>query len=550
MNIRIAYAAKIAVLLILLGLGVAKGAEVTKESYTITMKDGTVLVGAVQINRVKFNASYGSVDVSLGEILTFNDGFLTLADGTKLKGTFPSGSLDLVTTRGTLNLMFESIVSIAKASAVATTPATATTAASGPPAASTVSAANLVGKVIDCFGKALPGASVMVKNSRFVTTTDNQGNYSLGYVPGKIQVSFTKQGYYETGLTFEISAPAAYPVQDLCMFKVLPSQGILFIGDTDYIKSTSSVNIKQRQGSGPASRQEMEYDYYVTGQPVALAGLHADLSFVINAPNRSAITGMTTADPNLGVALFRVQPGGLFFRKTEAGFGGVLGSQSSGERLKVGTVSGVGDMFRLWKGRLDPGLYALTMEVEDMGGGSFGDPCFFFQVTSPTPNGTAETRTQPPAQRNSSGSSPTANSQETHAQPPPQRTPFEELTFSVPQANLFQNNVKDFAFPYDKVWDAVSKVLTEQKENVTKSDMEKGILMTDVTKHGVLGFGNYDQYCLLLERVNDTSTRVNLKLLRFELAVAGQKVPSDQDAVTSKAQAFLDKISTKLQTGK
>ncbi len=392
MNIRIAYAAKIAVLLILLGLGVAKGAEVTKESYTITMKDGTVLVGAVQINRVKFNASYGSVDVSLGEILTFNDGFLTLADGTKLKGTFPSGSLDLVTTRGTLNLMFASIVSIGKASAIANTPATTTTAASGPPAASTVSAANLVGKVIDCFGKALPGASVMVKNTRFVTTTDNQGNYSLGYVPGKIQVSFTKQGYYETGLTFEISAPAAYPVQDLCMFKVLPSQGILFIGDTDYIKSTSSVNVKQRQGSGPASRQEMEYDYYVTGQPVALAGLDADLSFVINAPNRSAITGMTTTDPNLGVALFRVQPGGFFFRKTEAGFGGVLGSQSSGERLKVGTVSGVGDMFRLWRARLDPGLYALTMEVEDMGGGSFGDPCFFFQVTSSGP--TSHTTTE------------------------------------------------------------------------------------------------------------------------------------------------------------
>jgi hypothetical protein len=94
----------------------------TTDKYTVAMKDGTVLVGTIQIHGVKFNASYGAIDVNLGEIVTFNDGFLTLADGSKLKGGFSGGTVVLETSRGEMSLPFESVVSIAKRSATANPP--------------------------------------------------------------------------------------------------------------------------------------------------------------------------------------------------------------------------------------------------------------------------------------------------------------------------------------------------------------------------------------------------------------------------------------------
>jgi hypothetical protein len=94
----------------------------TTDNYTITMKDGTVVVGAIQIRKVKFSASYGAVEVNLNDVMTFNDGFLTLNDGSKLKGSFSSGNLTLKTTRDEMNLPFESITSITKPSTVASMP--------------------------------------------------------------------------------------------------------------------------------------------------------------------------------------------------------------------------------------------------------------------------------------------------------------------------------------------------------------------------------------------------------------------------------------------
>ena len=86
-------------------------------NYSISMEDGTVLVGLIESKGVKFNTSYAAVDVSLGDIVSFSGGFLTLADGSKLKGTFAAGYLALKSTGGKLNLEFESITSIARPTA-------------------------------------------------------------------------------------------------------------------------------------------------------------------------------------------------------------------------------------------------------------------------------------------------------------------------------------------------------------------------------------------------------------------------------------------------
>jgi len=46
--------------------------------------------------------------------MTFNDGFLTLNDGSKAERNFANGNLGLETARGEMNLPFESITRITR----------------------------------------------------------------------------------------------------------------------------------------------------------------------------------------------------------------------------------------------------------------------------------------------------------------------------------------------------------------------------------------------------------------------------------------------------
>jgi hypothetical protein len=158
-------------------------APTTTNSYNVIMKDGTVLVGGIQIKEVKFIASYGPIEVNLNDVITFNDGFLTLNDGTKLKGTFVDGNLGLKTTRGQMNLPFASITSISIPSASASQVSTATATSSSIP--SLGNGANLTGKEVESFSKMLTvedikeliGASV--KSDAIQTQIENsQSKYS------------------------------------------------------------------------------------------------------------------------------------------------------------------------------------------------------------------------------------------------------------------------------------------------------------------------------------------------------------------------------------
>ena len=88
----------------------------------------------------------------------------------------------------------------------------------------------------------MAGASIAVEHTRFSTITDDQGSYSLGYVPGKIQVSFSKAAYYSGGLTFEIATPSTYPVQNVTLVKEPPfDNGMFFIGDNGYVTNNGSL---------------------------------------------------------------------------------------------------------------------------------------------------------------------------------------------------------------------------------------------------------------------------------------------------------------------
>src|ERR1017187_8766693 len=340
----------------------------TEDNYNVTMNDGTVLVGTVQIKKVAFTASYGATDVSLGDIGSFSGGFLTLTDGSKLKGSFSSGNLTLETARGEMNLPFSSISSIIKSSLLPTAIA-ATPAPASPTISSSGNGASLTGKVFDCFGKPLAGVSVSVQNTRFSATTDAQGNYSLGYVPGAILVSYSKTGYYATSLTFQIATPSLYPVQDLILFKELPAKGIFFIGENDYVKSVNSIQLKNLESKQFSwANANTENQHFITGAPLLIKPAN-DFRFVFN--NKSSDSPATTV-------LFRVQPGSPFVRRVQYGIGNI---KFLGDQIKSGPVLQVGN-FDLWTGHLDAGFYVFVTqynpELDNFT--SFGEPCLYFRV--------------------------------------------------------------------------------------------------------------------------------------------------------------------------
>ena len=64
----------------------------------------------------------------------------------------------------------------------------------------------VTGEVLDGFGKPLPGATVTIAQTTFATTTDNGGRYAVEYVPGKVLVTVTKEGYTSQNLALDMRA--------------------------------------------------------------------------------------------------------------------------------------------------------------------------------------------------------------------------------------------------------------------------------------------------------------------------------------------------------
>lgn len=68
---------------------------------------------------------------------------------------------------------------------------------------------------------------------------------------------------------------------------------------------------------------------------------------------------------------------------------------------------------------------------------------------------------------------------------------------------------------FDAVWARVIEVLTQNKEKIGQVDKTRGVVITDQTRHG--GFSaSFDKYCVVVEAVTPTSSRVTVKTLSYK----------------------------------
>jgi hypothetical protein len=400
----------------------------TKDNYNVTMNDGTVLVGAIQIKKVAFTASYGATDVSLADVVSLSGGFLTLNDGTKLKGGFSSGNLTIETAHGEMNVPFESIASVIKSSGIVTSAPDISISGEPPPSA-----------------------------------------------------DWNDPKMLHLSLDAVIAHPDKYIGKT---FRFIGGIGRTSVGDG---KDAKVFQFVERNALG--DRKEII---------VLFGGFYDRASKSIDGKEKIRILA----------------------NQANESFGG------QGFTL-IATVQEFSDTFQ---------PYINLIDFRENG-----------------ENGLQSTPAKPSAVVNPSETVPTTENKVSTATP---QTPFDKLTAKVPNANLFANHTKEYAFSYDQVWGAVSSLIAAQKETVLQSDKNAGILTTAVTRHGLIGFPSYDRYCLLVEKVNDTSTKVTLKVLRYYMDFAGQHGPPNtlepqkKEFANSKAEEFLDKVNTRLQTEK
>lgn len=86
--------------------------EMSAWAAQVKLKDGTLIVGEIQQDKLKWRTSYGDIDIDIKEIVSIADGKITLKDGTIFRGHIAGPQLIIKTRYGDLNINTENIVSI------------------------------------------------------------------------------------------------------------------------------------------------------------------------------------------------------------------------------------------------------------------------------------------------------------------------------------------------------------------------------------------------------------------------------------------------------
>lgn len=149
-----------------------------------------------------------------------------------------------------------------------------------------------------------------------------------------------------------------------------------------------------------------------------------------------------------------------------------------------------------------------------------------------------------------------ADTSAVRAQPAPQVT-LASLTADVQNNQLFEDHSKTLSCGFEAAWQAVTKLLSQQGDKIIRSEEANGVIVTDLSRHGVVGFPSYLQYYIVLERQGDNSTRLNLKLFEYYRDAKSRSsfgqvnlLPERNKFTAKKAQQFLDKIEAALGKAK
>jgi len=148
------------------------------------------------------------------------------------------------------------------------------------------------------------------------------------------------------------------------------------------------------------------------------------------------------------------------------------------------------------------------------------EPCARYDAleSSSGPGRQAKAPTSPDPARPSPGAGKPA--------PDPGQTTLETLTRALVDAKSFAAKDKLFPVAFDAVWTTALQVFSETgdplegfgSDRIATADRERGVLITRPSLHSrTLGASFQRQYVILIERFSDTSTRVGVKGLCYDI---------------------------------
>ena len=120
----------------------------------------------------------------------------------------------------------------------------------------------LTGQVVDGFDNALKDVEIKIKGTKFATKTDENGQYRIGYHPGKVEISFGKKGYGTQKFSLNIRDTKEVPMRKLSLWK-LPESGGMFLVRIDDYKKIEKRNYFSK-------RDDNSISFYAKGDPTKI----------------------------------------------------------------------------------------------------------------------------------------------------------------------------------------------------------------------------------------------------------------------------------------
>ena len=120
----------------------------------------------------------------------------------------------------------------------------------------------LTGQVVDGFDKVVKDVEVKIKGTKFTAKTDENGQYRIGFNPGKLVILFRKKGYAKQTSSLNIRENSVVPMPKLTFWKYPESGGVFLIRMEDYKKfEYATFN---------SERDDNHVSFYVKGGPTKI----------------------------------------------------------------------------------------------------------------------------------------------------------------------------------------------------------------------------------------------------------------------------------------
>jgi hypothetical protein len=211
--------------------------------------------------------------------------------------------------------------------------------------------ARIEGTVVDASERPLTGVTVSIDGSDFSDTTDEDGGYSLQYVPGDIKVNLSKQGYSSASFKLNLAVESVYPAARIDLFEIPKEQGMFLISNQGYINvSRSVINV-------------LEEDRGFSWNKPGIVNTYSFEKCSVPRVPQGKVRFIDTDE--VDQTLLRADSEGLLFRFMVVG----LNSKNEGLQIVSETSRELAPNVYLRESELTPGLYAIAAVTKGLGDG-------------------------------------------------------------------------------------------------------------------------------------------------------------------------------------